>query len=285
MTKNNLLLVLFAIVANSILAQTSVFKVTGNGNTIYIGGTIHLLQKNDFPLPEAFDQAYNASDILAFETDIAAIQDPKLAQEMMKKGMYSKDKSLETELSAETFESLKVVCEENGLPIALVNKMKPSMLIMTLSMMKLQKIGFTEEGIDQFYHNNALADKKELQFFETVDEQLNLLLNMGEDNEDEYVAYSLRDLEDMESTMEDLKQAWKIGDGEEMATQNTEMKKDYPATYKSLLLKRNNKWMKNLLKMIKTPETEFVLVGALHLYGPDGLLTLLKNKDYQVEQL
>jgi uncharacterized protein YbaP (TraB family) len=28
----------------------------------------------------------------------------------------------------------------------------------------------------------------------------------------------------------------------------------------------------------------FVVVGAAHLIGPDGLLTLLKKKGYQIEQ-
>lgn len=285
MIQKNFFILLLAIVANNIFAQTSVFKVTGNRNTIYVGGTIHLLQKDDFPLPKEFNQAYDAADILVFETDIEAMNDPSLATDMMQKGMYSKDKTLETELSAETYEALSTASTKSGIPIALLNKMKPSMVVITLTIMELQKMGFTEEGIDAYYHKNAILDHKEILFFETVEEQLDILMSMGEDNEDEYIEYSLRDLLDLESTMEELKSAWKTGDRKEMASQNDLMKKDYPSTYKSLLLKRNNRWMKGLQKMMKTEKIEFVLVGALHLYGSDGILSMLEKKGFEVEQL
>ena len=37
---------------------SSVWKAQKDGNTVYLGGTIHVLSKGDYPLPDAFDQAY-----------------------------------------------------------------------------------------------------------------------------------------------------------------------------------------------------------------------------------
>lgn len=285
MIKHFFTLLILTISILNISAQSSVFKVTGNGTTMYVGGTFHILQKTDYPLPKEFQQAYNQSDILVFETDISAMQKPSVAMDMMKKGMYTDGKSLETELSEETYQLLEDVCKESGIPIAMLNKMKPSLATMTLSVLKLQKLGFTEEGIDVFFNKKGKKDKKEILFFESVNEQIDILMNLGEGNEDEYVLHSLEDINELESKIKDLKTAWLKGDSKDMTIENDKMKKDYPSLYQSLLLDRNNNWLKDLNDMIQTKEIEFILVGALHLYGEDGILTLLKNEGCIVEQI
>ena len=40
------------------IADTSVWKVSKADNYFYLGGTIHLLSKDDHPLPEEFAEAY-----------------------------------------------------------------------------------------------------------------------------------------------------------------------------------------------------------------------------------
>jgi len=55
--------------------------------------------------------------------------------------------------------------------------------------------------------------------------------------------------------------------------------------YDLLLTSRNNNWMPVLTDLMTTPETEFVLVGAMHIPGDTGLITQLKAKGYSVEQM
>ena len=64
-----------------------------------------------------------------------------------------------------------------------------------------------------------------------------------------------------------------------------DFKTDYPDVYESLLVVRNNNWMPQIERLFSTPETEFVLVGALHLAGPDSVLKKLKDKGYSVTKL
>ena len=60
--------------------------------------------------------------------------------------------------------------------------------------------------------------------------------------------------------------------------------KKYPAAYQSLIVERNNNWMPQLEKCLARTTPCMVVVGAAHLVGPDGLLTLLQRKGYRVEQ-
>jgi uncharacterized protein YbaP (TraB family) len=61
------------------------------------------------------------------------------------------------------------------------------------------------------------------------------------------------------------------------------MRKDYPELYQQVLVERNNNWLPQIEAFLKTPETELILVGALHLAGNDGLLAQLRQRGYKVE--
>ncbi len=41
-----------------VFAQTSLWKVSNADSILYLGGTIHLLSPDDYPLPEEFLMAY-----------------------------------------------------------------------------------------------------------------------------------------------------------------------------------------------------------------------------------
>src|SRR5690625_6550624 len=66
------LLSLALLVSAPALAQTTLFEVSKGDKQIFVGGTIHLLKPSEFPLPEAFDQAYGKASHIYFETDLEA---------------------------------------------------------------------------------------------------------------------------------------------------------------------------------------------------------------------
>jgi uncharacterized protein YbaP (TraB family) len=61
------------------------------------------------------------------------------------------------------------------------------------------------------------------------------------------------------------------------------MKTDFPALYQLLLVDRNNIWITKIEALLATPETEFVLVGALHLVANEGVISKLQSLGYTVE--
>ncbi len=265
--------------------STSLWKVSKDGKSIFIGGTVHLLRKEDYPLPKPFMDAYDASDVLTFETDTKALSNPDLGMTVMEKGMYQDQTTLDSVLSQDVYEQLKAVSEKLGIPIGAFIKMKPGLVITTLSAMQLRKAGIGQDGVDIFFTNKAAEDKKEVQHLESVTSQIDHITTMGEGREDEFVKYSLKDMEGMTEQMGDLILSWKKGKAKPMEEEIASMKKDYPDTYKSLLVQRNMNWMPQILSYLENGTKAFVLVGALHLYGEDGLLNLLKKQDYQIEQL
>lgn len=268
------------------LAQSSVWLATKNGNTVYLGGTIHMLRADDYPLPPEFETAYAEADSLYFEIDIDQMNDPVAQLGMLQRLMYTDGRTLQTVLNNEAYSTLTDYVAKFGMPMLMLQNMKPGMLMSTLELLEFQTRGFTPDGVDMHFHHRAKADGKTIEAFETVDEQIGFIENMGEGEESEYVLLSLRDLEKIDDDIESMVSIWRNGEADDLVELFVEdMEETIPGVYQTLLLDRNNKWMPTIEAMFNDSDTEFILVGVAHLVGEDGLVQHLRNRGYQVNQL
>lgn len=287
------LVVLLGLYTTSVVAGSPVWKVVkSNPDTqqnqllFYIGGTIHLLGKSDYPLPEAFQNAYHDADELVLETNIKKIQTPDFAASLMKQVVYPEGKTLQHVLKPLTYEALKNHLANRGVPISQINRFKVGMLSVTLTTIELQRMGLAGIGVDEFFANKADEDAKPMRYFESPEKQLQFIAGMGEGMEDQFISHALKDLKTLPSLLDHMKQAWRRGETEHLDDLVLkQLKRDFPAVFEVLLLNRNKAWLEQILTMAKTPEKELILVGALHLVGSDGILHQLKQLGFKVEQL
>jgi len=282
MKKYFLILFIFPAVCFS---ETSLWQVSKNGNTLFLGGTIHVLKKEDYPLPVEFNHAFKKSDTLVFETDIDKAQTPEFGKKMSQMMTYPAGKSLKDALNKNTFEKLKKYLAERNISVEQFIHYKPSMVVLIMTVIELKKMGMVDIGVDQYFHQKAKAAGKSIAYFETIDEQIKFMVSMGSGNENEMILSTIKDMNRMESMMSVIKSAWLKGDENKLAAVSlTEMMRDYPDLYQMLLVKRNNNWMPHIEKMMTDKKVEMILVGALHLVGKDGLLQQLRKKGYSVKQ-
>ncbi len=273
------------IVGNA-LADSSVWSVTSGNNTVYLGGTMHLLRPSDYPLPEEYEQAYQASSEIYFETDISAMNDLSVQAQMLQQLTYSDGRTLESVLNEEACSALSEHVASIGMPMEMLQTFKPGLLVSTLQIFEFQRLGFTPQGVDTYFNTRAISDAKTLGQLETVQEQIGFLAAMGEGNESEFILLSLSDLDETEEVMEAMIQAWRSGDNAKLSEMFViDMKAEAPELYDALLVQRNLNWLPLIDQMLTDEDTEFVLVGAAHLVGEDGLLNLLSARGYQIKQL
>ena len=274
------------LITNRVIADSAVWQITSGLNSVYLGGTVHLLRPSDYPLPEEYEQAYQNSSQIYFETDLSAMSDLSVQTQMLQQLTYQDGRSLKGVLSNEAYAALSDYIEEAGVPLMMMEKFKPGMVVSMLQVMEFQRIGFTPEGVDAYFNTRAISDSKSIGQLETVMEQIGFLASMGEGNESEFILLSLRDLEETADLMDGMIAAWRLGNNSELADLFiNEMKNEAPELYNSLLRQRNLNWIPQIDQMLKDNDTEFVLVGAAHLVGDEGLLKLLELKGYQVIQL
>jgi hypothetical protein len=263
-----------------------VWKVSSATHSLYIGGTIHILTPGDYPLPKEYDKAFNQASKIVFETDMQAINSSEFQQQMLNLMTYSDGTTLDKVIAPKIYKALEQYLEQKNIPIVNFSKMKPSLLALTLSLMELQGMGFTSIGVDQYYANLATTKGITQAWLESPKAQLAFLAKLGEGDESALIEYTLRDIENMPESIGALRTYWRAGDMDGLAKIGiTPFKAEYPEIYRDLLVTRNNNWLPQLEEMLKNKPVEFVLVGSLHLAGPDSVLSALANKGYTIKKL
>jgi len=276
--------VVVALCSHLAMADSSVWKAEKDGKHIYLGGTIHVLSKDDYPLPKEYEQAYKRSAVVYFETDIKAMSDPETAQSLTNMLMAKDGETLDKALKPQTMKAVEAFLKERSLPPAVFNDFNPAGLSLMLTVMELQSLGMASAGVDEHFDVKAREDKKALGELETLEQQMSFLSQIGDGNPDQLIMYTLRDLAELPKMMADMKTAWRSGDRIKFRELLLEpLVKDFPKTYEMLLVERNKNWMPKIEAMFETPEVELVLVGALHMIGKDGLLQQLERKGYKIE--
>lgn len=138
-------------------ADSPVWKISRGDHQLYLGGTIHLLGPGDYPLPAAFGIAYDRAAVLVLETDMQAIESPAFQQAMQQALTYPDTTSLRDVLKPETWLLLKERLAEYGVPVESMQRARPGMVVITLSMLELKRLGVAGAGVDAIYAKRAVG--------------------------------------------------------------------------------------------------------------------------------
>lgn len=276
----------FAAFALTLSAQTSVWKVTRGESTLYLGGTCHVLRAQDLPLPPEYDLAYAASKRVYFETDIERSKSAEMQQIVAREGVFADGRTLQKVLTPEAWAAVEKFCSARGIPPAQVQTMKPWLFVLMVTVIELQRLGVSQEGVDAKYFAKARADGRPIGQLETFEEQVAFITGMAGDKPSDFVLQGLADLDEVAAEFPKLLAAWRAGDlGELERMMNHELQTKYPELYRTLIVDRNNAWMKKIDALLASPEVEFVLAGAGHMSGTDGLVAQLRARGAKVEQV
>ena len=129
--------------------------------------------------------------------------------------------------------------------------------------------------LDQITKEQAQTSIKKLSNNSSIEEQADSLMEFI-NHFDERKEKTMKEFE-MLPKMIDL---WEKGDYQGFESQNKEMAEKESA----LLAERNKKWVPIMEEAMKEKPTIFVF-GALHLIGADGIVCLLRDVGYKVEQI
>lgn len=270
----------------SVLAETSMWKVSKGNDYLYIGGTVHLLPESAFPLPAEFDAAYQATDTLVLEVKMPDLTDAAAQNAMLQAMAYNDGRSLTKVLSPEVYQQVSDYFAPYGVQLQQLDGFKPGFVALQMLALEMMKAQMAGEGVDSYFDKKAQADGKTMAYLETVESQLNLLANMGEGYEDAFLKMNLEQVSDFENYFAAMITAWRAGDMEALNKLAVEPARELdPVLYQALFVKRNNAWLPQIENMFGNDSKELVLVGSGHLAGEDSVLALLQQAGYQVQQV
>ncbi len=281
-----------------------------NGGKVYLLGSIHIGDEQAYRIPEHIINAYLESDALAVECDIVAAESDIMGQmELMGYYMYTDGSSIKDHVSAELYEGMVEYLENNpsdllesyGYTPEVLQTCKPSMWQSAFETIITEKSGLDSNmGIDRHFLMLAKSQGKRIievesvkfqaSLFDSFPDELNELLLWDYVNNDaqEYADYYY------ESYLE-----WLNGNAEFFYTETvtdysgTGMTEEEIAEYEALLQQYNDALLNDrnvgmtdtAEKMLERGDNVFYVVGAAHMGGATGIVTLLRERGWTVTQL
>ena len=270
------------------LAQTRAFawKATRGQGAVYLVGSVHMLTTDFYPLAPSLDAAFKDSDLLVEEADLNEMLSPNTQFSMLSKGHAARRPDDRQGRLAGHARAHQQALGRRCMPLEALKQFKPWFLAMTLEALEWQKAGFDASlGLDKHFFDRAQTDGKAIQGLETTDFQISLFDGMTKDQQDRFLAETLKGVDKEKAAVAKLTGAWKVGDVATIERMVMADVKSDPVIYDRLLVARNRTWLPKIEALFSRPRHAFVVVGAAHLVGPDGLVAMLKAKGYPVTQL
>lgn len=262
------------------------WEISSPTNTVYIAGSVHLLKEGAYPLNAVYERSFSKTKKLVLEVDPALMNQPATQKMTIAKALYPAGRSLKKSIPKKTFSLVNNTAKTLGVNMEALNQYKPWFVAITLTTLQLQKLGFNPEfGVDVYFYKKALQTGKQVIGLETPEFQINLFADMPSKTQEKLLLQALEDMNIMENEFTSLISAWENGDLTGLEKILLESFKGYPEIFENIIAKRNRKWKKQIKKILKGHEPCFIVVGAGHLLGNKGLITLLANQGYNVKQL
>lgn len=260
------------------------WELQGPNAKHYLLGSVHLLPPSAHPLPAALEAAYGATQALVLETDLAALGEPELQSRMLGAAREDRPGGLKGQIGKSLYARLQKRAAALGMPTPVCDGFRAWFCALTLELYPLQQKNFSVEyGIDQHFYAQARDDGRPITGLETAAFQVELFAGMPEAMSRQLLAATLDEQTYSGQPPEELHRIWRTSDAVALEKLMRDMRKRYPELYERLLSGRNQAWMPRLTELLKGEQAQLVIVGAAHLFGPDGLLALLKTRGLEAK--
>lgn len=290
------ILALLAIVCLSINVQAQLlWKISGNGlkQPSYIFGTHHLAPIHIKDSIKGFSKAFEETQQVYGELKMLDVQSPEVAQKMKKIMFIDNDSTIQSLLSSEDYEKVNKFCKENLMfDLASVPKIKPNYIVNNIVVISyIKHIGNfnLQEQLDTYLQKAATEKGKKTFGLETYDFQFDLLYNsMPLKRQVVQLMCVLNHIEKAVNDLKELTAAYINQDLNKMEQISNERMNNecdpLPGEKERMIDNRNKKWAEQMPSIMKETPT-FFAVGALHLAGNNGVISLLKKQGYKVDPI
>ena len=248
-------------------------------------GSIHYLRKNNYPLNSAILNALDASKRLVLEVDLNSTSAESAQRITLERAIFRDGATLAQNISEETYQLAARRANELCLDMRILNSMKPWFAALTMVAIKLQRIGMDSKfGVDRYLAERAKGSGKPTGGLETLEFQLSLFDQLSGREQEMMLRQTVEELARLDRDINDIVKSWLKGDGEQLTTLMLGGMQEYPELYQKILVERNHRWVGEIERLVQQGSGAMVVVGAAHLLGKDGVVEMLKEKGYSVEQ-
>lgn len=243
-----------------------------------------MIPKEDYFLPSGLDEAFDKSKQVVFEIDLDEMSDMGSMMGMLSNLMMKDGTTLKDLLTPQEYTEVSKYFDNMGLPMFLLSKVKPMFLSM-LAEVNMNPAEMQSDDIVSYEMNlydRAQKEKKEVGGLETMQYQMSLFDSISYKDQAVMLMDAIKGTNTDTDMYDQTVELYKHQDIEAMIEMATEPKPGEDGNFENVLINNRNKnWIPIMSKMMKNGPV-FFAVGAGHLAGENGVLSLLKKQGYKV---
>ena len=263
------------------------WRAEGASATVYLAGSIHILKASLYPLPDPYEVAFLTADQLVIEVDISARSQQELQQKTLAYAALPDGRRLQEVVPDPLMTRVTEAVERFGLPIGQLTGVKPAMIMNQLTILRLMTLGYDPRwGIEQHYLDRW-GERSVLEL-ESLDDQLSLLFDQPMDLQIQLLEDTLDQDAQLETFLANMVTAWFTGDDDGFMEMFAAQSGDSDLARRfteQLLTERNLRMADRIGDLLESRGTFFVLVGAAHLIGDDGIPALLERSGRATQRI
>ena len=280
-------------------AKPLLFKVTKDGSdtVMYLFGSIHMADDRAYPMRDEIMKAYEDSEYLAVEFDtVAYAKNTQQQMEDLKLLVYTDGTKISDHFEKESYDALVEYLTNNNSYSGVYDVYKPALFYTLVTQVSANKSGLDpEKGIDAYFLNKAHKEDKKVLEVETSSFQYNLLASFSDRFYEAIIMASIVEEEEATNSLKSLYESWLKGDAEGIVKEDSDELDDVDFTgyedvkdeierfNNELITKRNETMLKTVEGYFEDGKNTFVVVGAAHIAGDEGLAKGMEKAGYKVE--
>ena len=263
--------------------QLPIVRFEGERASLVLLGSVHMAYPSLYPLRETIEQAFAAADAVVVEVDIRGDNALRIQQLFLEAGTLPRGQRLRDQLDPTTYSALEDYLARRDLPMAAFARLQPGLIVVSLSALRLEELGLDPEwGIEQHFLRQLRPGQTVIEL-ESAEQQVALLLDFPD--ADRLLAQSLQQLEQADTLLDPLYRAWLAGDLDELdrllLREERAAHPDFEPVYEKLYDQRNIAMAGRLTALLRGEGNYFVIVGAGHLVGEQGIIRLLADAGFR----
>ncbi|MEP7163642.1 MAG: TraB/GumN family protein [Ferruginibacter sp.] len=262
--------------------NTLLWEISGNrlSRPSYLFGTFHLMCKEDIRFSSGLKAAIKDAGEVYFEMDL---DDPSNTLGALFFMNMKDSKALKDLYTEAEYTRLKTFFEDSlGMQLTLFQRIKPNFLEAFLypKMMPCK----TMSGVEEELMKIAKEQKKEIRGFETIQFQAAVFDSIPYTSQAKDLLKTIDSMDMYKKYFDTMLNVYKTQQLSEMENMFSKSEFGMEENQDLLLDNRNKNWVEMLNKIL--PEKNiFIAVGAGHLVGEKGLISLLRKAGYTLKPL
>jgi uncharacterized protein YbaP (TraB family) len=272
------------VLAGAARAEPPVWVVRQGATTITLFGSVHLLPAGLDWEPARLKTAIAGADDLWFEIPIDEASALTAARAALAQGLQPPGVTLRGQLPPADLPRLAKIAAGCGLPLDRLDRLKPWLAEITLSVAEYRQVGaLQEDGVERTLSTSS-PPALIRHAFETPEQQIGYLSGAALPDQIASLEETLGELEEGPASYQRLVKAWMAGNTAAIEREAIDpLKAEAPGVYRTLVVDRNRRWIDAILARLSQPGESVMVVGVGHLVGADSLPAMLRARGLTVE--